>query len=276
MKKRIWLITGISSGIGKALSEEVMSSGDYVIGTLRREEQVLAYNHNYKGQGQAYLLDIRNHDHIDQIISKINIEYGRIDILVNNAGIGFAGGVEESSISEMRDVMEVNFYGPVKLTQAVLPIMRVQQSGHIVQISSHAGVKAFAGFGIYNASKFALEGISEALAQEIEPMGIRTTIVEPGPFRTEFASQSLGLSNQQIEDYQNTAGAFRSKLLGVHKQQEGHPQKAAKVIIDHINDPNSSLRLPLGSIPLKTIQMKIDSLQTDLEVNKEKALSATY
>jgi short-subunit dehydrogenase len=154
--------------------------------------------------------------------------------------------------------------------------MRKVQKGHIVQISSHGGIKAFAGFGIYNASKFALEGFSEALAQEVEPLGIKVTIVEPGPFRTNFAGNGLGEAENVIEDYNETAGTFRSKLKSVHGKQEGHPVKAAKAIIDQVYSENPTLRLPLGKVPLITIGMKLDSVKADLEKNREIAEKAVY
>ena len=197
-------------------------------------------------------------------------------MLVNNAGVGFAGAIEEATIEEVRKVFEANFFGTLKLTQAVLPYMRERKNGQIIQISSHAGVKAFAGFGIYNASKFALEGFSEALAQEVNPLGIKVTIVEPGPFRTNFAGRSLNQALNLISDYDATAGAFRRKLLAVHNKQEGHPGKAAELILQHINDVDSTLRLALGTIPIKTIGMKIESLQSDLEKNKETSIKAVF
>lgn len=276
MKSKIWLITGASSGLGKALSEAVIRSGDFVIATFRKESQVLTFNNENGDKAKGIILDITDFESIDQQLSKIESEYGRLDVLVNNAGIGFVGAVEEASISEVRKVFEANVFGTLKMTQAVLPIMRAQKTGHIVQISSHAGVKAFAGFGIYNASKFALEGFSEALAQEIGPLGIKLTIVEPGPFRTEFAGDCLPIANEIIDDYSQTAGAFKTKLKGVHGLQEGDPDKAADIILEYVAFNKEELRLPLGKIPLKTIQMKIDSLQSDLDKNSSLAERAVF
>jgi len=245
MKTKKWFITGISSGLGKAMAETIIKKGDFVIGTFRKQEQVDAFNQN-------------------------------IDVLVNNAGIGFTGAIEETSIQEFKTVFDVNFFGLLKLTQAVLPSMRKNQSGHIVQISSHAGIKATPGFGVYNASKFALEGMSEALAHELKPLGIKVIIVEPGPFRTNFAGSSLQESKTRIEDYSDTATLFRSKLKSVHNLQEGHPYKAAQAIYDHVNTNDSTLRLPLGKIPMSTIQAKIDSLQNDLDKNRVISESTIY
>jgi len=276
MSKRIWLITGISSGLGKAMAKAVIESGDFVIGTFRKQAEVDSFNNKYSNKAKALLLDITKITDIDEAVEAIVNEFGRIDVLVNNAGVGFVGAVEEASLQEVRNIFEVNVFGTLHLTQAILPIMRKQRLGNIIQISSHAGIKAFAGFGIYNASKFALEGWSEALAQEVAPLGIQVTIVEPGPFRTNFAGRSLAQASKVITDYEETAGAFREKLLSVHGKQEGNPEKAAHLIIDHINANNPTLRLPLGSIPIKTIGMKIDSLQSDLEANKETALKAVF
>ncbi|WKN45035.1 oxidoreductase [Tunicatimonas pelagia] len=276
MKKHIWLITGISSGLGQALAQAVMEAGDYVVGTLRQPEQIEQFNRQYADRGAAILLDITNPDAIQATVERVTSEFDRIDVLVNNAGVGFVGAVEEASIEEVRNVFEANFFGTLALTQAVLPRMRQQRKGHIVQISSHAGIKAFAGFGVYNASKFALEGFSEALAQEVVPLGINVTIVEPGPFRTNFAGSRLGQAQQVIDDYATTAGAFREKLKSVDGQQEGDPSKAARAIIDLVNSANPSLRLPLGKTALKTIQMKLDSVAADLEANREIAERAVF
>ena len=273
---RVWFITGISSGLGKGMAEAVIEKGEFVIGTFRKSSEVEAFNNLHQQNARAIQLDITEIDRIENIIHAIIEEFGKIDMLVNNAGVGFAGAIEEASMEEIRKVFEANFFGTLKLSQAVLAHMRKAMSGNIVQISSHAGVKAFAGFGIYNASKFALEGFSEALAQEVKPFGIKVCIVEPGPFRTNFAGRSLSVSEKTISAYDGTAGAFRQKLLNVHNKQEGDPVKAAQLIINHVNSDEPTLRLPLGSIPLKTIAMKIDSLQSDLDVNREVAMKAVF
>lgn len=228
MDKRIWFITGISSGLGKSMANAAMAAGYFVIGTFRQPKQVTVFNNENEGQGKGVLLDINDLNAGEKIIQEVYETYGRIDVLVNNAGLGFVGAIEETSIEEVRRVFETNFFGTLALTQAVLPLMRTQRSEHIVQISSHGGVKAFGGFGIYNVSKFALEGFSEALAQEVAPLGIYVSIVEPGPFRTAFAGNNLGLASGDIAAYQETAGAFKTKLHGVNGKQEGDPDKAAQ------------------------------------------------
>ncbi len=274
--KRNWFITGISSGLGKALADVVIDKGDFVIGTFRKQSQVNEFNEKHTGKAFAFLLDVTDYASIEKIVKRIQEDFLRIDVLVNNAGVGFAGAIEETSMEEIRKVFEVNFFSVLKITNEFLPFMRKQKSGHIIQISSHGGLKAFAGFGIYNASKFALEGFSEALAQEIEPLGIKLTMVEPGPFRTNFAGEGLGLAKNIIDDYSETAGAFRAKLKGVHLKQEGHPQKAAMAIFDLVVSDNPSLRLPLGKIALKTIKMKLDSVTADLKNNIKIAENAVF
>ena len=276
MQKRIWLITGISSGLGKALAHAVMESGDFVIGTFRNQSQVDQFNKEHEGKGKACYLNLNAIESIEPLISEIVLNYGKIDVLVNNAGVGFIGAIEEASLEEVRKVFEINFFAPLRLSQIVLSHMRREKSGHIVQISSHGGIKAFAGFGIYNASKFALEGFSEALEQEAGPLGIKVSLIEPGPFRTKFANKGLMEASHVIDDYSATAGAFRSMLKGVDGKQEGDPEKAAKAILDLVNSENPSLRLPLGKTAVKTIGMKLESVKNDLESNKEVAGNSVF
>jgi NADP-dependent 3-hydroxy acid dehydrogenase YdfG len=276
MKQKIWFITGISSGLGKALADALIENGDFVTGTFRKAVQVEEFNAQYTEKAFAYQLDVTDSQAIKSVIENISATYGKIDVLVNNAGYGFAGAVEEASETEVRAVFEANFYGSLHVTQAVLPIMRKQKSGHIIQISSHGGIKAFAGFGIYNASKFALEGFSEALAQEVLPLGIKLTIVEPGPFRTGFANAGFVQAENKIDDYQSTSGAFKERMKAVDGKQEGEPAKAAQAIIQITNIENPPLRLPLGKVPLTTIQMKIDSVQKDLNDWRSVAESAIF
>ncbi len=274
--KKTWFITGISSGVGKVLAETVMETGDFVIGTFRKEKQVENFNALNKGKGIAVLMDVQDQESVTNGVKNILGNYPKIDVLVNNAGIGFIGAVEEASIDEVSKIMDVNLLGTLRVLKAILPIMRAQRSGHIIQMSSHAGVKSFAGFGIYNASKFALEGYSEAMADELRPLGINVTLVELGPFRTKFAGSSLHEATQQIDDYTDTASKFRTILKERDGTQEGDPYKASLAIIDQINTENPSLRLPLGKMALKTIGMKLDSVRNDLELHKETAENAIY
>jgi short-subunit dehydrogenase len=197
-------------------------------------------------------------------------------VLVNNAGFGMAGAIEETSTTEIRDVFEANFFGTLKITQTFLQLFRAQKGGHIIQISSHGGFKAFAGFGIYNASKFAVEGFSEALAQEIAPLGIKLTIVEPGPFRTNFAGKQFKLCERKIDDYNATAGIFRDKIKYADGKQEGDPLKAAQVIVDIVALNNPPLRLPLGKTAMITLASKLESVSNDMNQYKHLAESVMF
>ncbi len=276
MERRIWFITGISSGLGNALIRAVVQSGDFAIGTFRQQEQVDAFNQGHLDKAFAIKMDITNSYEVRKGIETTSNKFGKIDVLVNNAGFGFAGGIEEASMSEVRNVFEANFFGTLQVTQAVLPIMRQQKNGHIIQISSHGGFKAMAGFGVYNASKFALEGMSEALAGEVTPLGIRLTIVEPGPFRTKFAGEGFGIAQRKIEDYQLTVGVFRERIKGADGKQEGDPHKAAQAIIQVVNAESPPLRLPLGKIALATFSSKLAHVQKDLDDWSELAANAVY
>lgn len=276
MKNKIWFITGISSGLGKALARTVIENGDFVIGTFRNQTQADVFNNQYKDKAFALTLDITKETEIEKAVKLVSEKFGKIDVLVNNAGFGFSGAIEETSTEETREIFEANFFGTLKLTQSFLPMLRQQKSGHIIQISSHGGFKAFPGFGIYNASKFALEGFSEALAIEVAPLGIKLTIVEPGPFRTNFAGSSFRQANKIIEEYNPTAGAFRERIKQVDGKQEGDPIKASKVIIDITKLDTPPLRLPLGKIAIVSLTAKLESVQRDVNSFKEIAESVVY
>ncbi|MEL1256209.1 oxidoreductase [Flavobacterium sp. DGU38] len=276
MINKIWFITGISSGLGKALAQTVIENGDFVIGTFRNQTQADVFNNQHKDEAFALTLDITKPTEIEKAVKIVTGKFGKIDVLVNNAGFGFAGAIEETSTTETREIFEANFFGTLQLTQTFLPLFRQQKSGHIIQISSHGGFKAFPGFGIYNASKFALEGFSEALAIEVAPLGIKLTIVEPGPFRTNFAGSSFKKADKIIEDYNPTAGTFRERMKQVDGKQEGDPIKASQAIIDITKLDTPPLRLPLGKIAIVSLTTKLDSVQKDINAYKDIAESVVY
>lgn len=273
---KTWFITGISSGLGKALAQTAIDEGDFMIGTFRNQSQTDSFNSQHKNKALGLTLDITNPVEIERAVKLVTDKFGQIDVLVNNAGYGLAGAIEETSPRETREIFEANFFGALKLTQSFLPIFRNQKSGHIIQISSHGGFKAFAGFGIYNASKFALEGFSEALAQEVAPLGIKVMIVEPGPFRTSFAGNGFKLADHTIADYNSTAGTFREKIKGMDGKQEGDPIKAAKAIYNITKLEKTPLRLPLGKVALRSLTTKLESVKTDLENFKDVAESVIF
>ncbi|RYY41061.1 MAG: SDR family NAD(P)-dependent oxidoreductase [Chitinophagaceae bacterium] len=270
---RVWFITGASSGLGAALAAEVLQRGDRVAATFRKPEQASAFSQQQAG-ALGIVLDLNDSTRIAGAVEEAHAHFGGIDVLVNNAGYGFIGGIEEASMEEVRAQFETNFFGMAALTKEVLPLMRAQGSGYILQLSSAAGIKATAGFGVYNASKFALEGFSEALAQEVAPFGIRVVIVEPGPFRTEFAGSSVQLAKNRIEDYAKTPVAqMYHYITRIGGRQEGDPAKAARVMGDYVHNGATTLRLPLGKHPIDVIKAKLKSVEQDLETNRDLALS---
>lgn len=273
MKNKVWFITGVSSGFGRVLVEELVRRGACVAGTLRKREQVDAFNKEFNGKALGVFADVTRSEEVQSAVDAALKKFGRIDVLVNNAGYGILGAIEEISLHEAKHQMETNFFGALRVTQAVLPHMRRQKSGHILQISSAAGFKASPGLGLYNASKFALEGMSEALAFEVKSFGIRVTIVEPGPFRTKFADSSLDRAHVRIPEYQESAGLTEQRILSYNGKQDGDPVKGVLAMIQAVESADPPLRLPLGKFTLDAIQVKIESVQKDIAAWKKTALS---
>jgi short-subunit dehydrogenase len=277
MSNKIWFITGVSSGIGRHLAEQAALAGNTVIGTVRKQAQVEEINNLVSGKTFGYVLDVNDHPKVTEVINEVASKFGKIDVLVNNAGYGLFGGIEEVTMQEARDQMETNFFGTLAVTQAVLPIMRAQKSGHIFQVSSIAGLTGSAGLGIYNASKHALEGFSEALYYELEALNIKVTLVEPGPFRTLWAGASMKYSEQEIADYRSTrVGKVKEMLEARNGAQPGDPVKAALAIITIAETKNPPLRLALGKIAIGAIQGKIDLLNKELNEWKELSAGADF
>lgn len=276
MNKKIWFITGVSSGLGQAIAKAAIHNGDLVIGTFRSQTQADDFSQAGKANVLGIKMDLTRSDDIGHALQVVKDRFGKIDVLVNNAGYGLAGAIEETTLQEAREIFEVNFFAPLKVCQTFLPMFRAQKYGHIIQISSHGGFKAFAGFGLYNASKFALEGMSEALMQEVLPLGINLTIVEPGPLRTKFAGSSFKHATHTIEDYRETAGAFREKIRLTHGKQEGDPEKAAAVIIKLASAEDPPLRLVLGAIAMVSVRSKIESVSNDLKNCEEIAKQVVF
>lgn len=258
---KIWLITGVSGGFGRALAEQVASSGDIVFGTLRKTAQIDKFNELVPGKTFGLDLDVNDHHRIPLVITHILGQFGRIDYLVNNAGYGLFGAVEELTMDEARQQMETNFFSVMAMTQAVLPVMRNQHSGHIIQISSMAGLRSNPGLSLYNASKYALEGFSEALALETEHLNIKVTIVEPGPFRTDWAGPSSVRSKKIMPEYAETAGSRIDMINSYSGTQPGDPVKGAKAIIKAVKSENPPLRLILGKPALDGVRDKLKTLE---------------
>jgi NAD(P)-dependent dehydrogenase (short-subunit alcohol dehydrogenase family) len=247
-EKKVWFITGVSSGLGKQLANEVLAQGQIVVGTFRKQDQVEAFNNENPGNSFGVLIDVASTEMIIEGVKTVIEKFGKIDVLVNNAGYGVMGSVEEISNEEVRRQFEVNVFGVLTTIREVLPMMRKQRSGHIINITSIAGRLGSQGLGIYNGSKFALEGIGEALAAELKPLNIKVTNVEPGPFRTEWAGSSAAYDNTKIEDYESTVGERIRGLQSLNGNQPGDPAKAADAIYKLANLEEAPVHLPLGKI----------------------------
>lgn len=269
---RTWLITGVSSGFGRALAQQILGRGEAVIGTLRRADQAAAFEALAPGRASACIADLTDRANLGVAIGAAIDKAGRIDVVVNNAGYGLAGAGEEVSDAEMRQQMETNFFGLVTVTQAALPYLRRQGSGHVVNISSLAGFMGIAGMSLYSASKFAVEGFSEGLAAEVAHLGIRVTIVEPGAFRTSWSSAAAIVRAQRsIEAYAPSAGKLKQGLAALDGHQPGDPHKAARAIIAAVDAANPPLHLPLGADAVRALRRQL--AQRAAELDRWEALS---
>ena len=274
----VWFVTGSSRGFGLEIARQALERGDAVVASARDPRQVEAALPRFEDRLLAPALDVTNGDQVREAVDQAMQRFARIDVLVNNAGRGLMGAVEEASDKEVRDVFETNVFGLLTVTMAVLPIMRKQRSGRVLNISSVGGFTNYrAGAGIYAATKFAVEGISEAMRAELEPLGIWVTIVEPGAFRTDFLDpRSLRMARRTMEDYAATAGQTRDWAQQEHRQQPGDPVKAAAAMIKIATVADPPLRLPLGPDSVAGIEDKLTSVARELDQWRELAQSTSY
>lgn len=263
-ENRVWLITGASSGLGRTLTEAVLATGDSVVAAARRPAALgdLATAHPERLVPLA--VDVTDTARAEEVVAGVVERFGRIDVLVNNAGRGLIGAVEETSDAELRALMELHFFGPAALTRAALPHMRRRKSGAVVQMSSMAGRLAFRGVGAYCASKFALEGLTEALAAEVTGFGIKALIVEPGAFRTGFAGGDVLRQTPALPAYEETVGPVRKGMPGGDGLQPGDPAKAAAAILAALDAENTPLRLVLGNDAVDYITAHADASRTEV------------
>ncbi|HEY4008363.1 MAG TPA: oxidoreductase [Pseudonocardia sp.] len=242
---RVWLVTGSASGFGRAITEAAIAAGDAVVATARRPEMLADLVAAHPDQVEALALDVTDTAGSSALVADVQARYGRIDVLVNNAGRGQVGAAEETTETELRALFDLHVFGPAALIRAALPGMRARGRAAIVQMSSLGGQVAYPGFSAYCATKFALEGYSEALASEVGPHGIRVLILEPGAFRTGFSSAGL-LQSAPIPAYDDTVGPTRAMITGIDGCQPGDPARAAAAILTALGSDNPPLRLPLG------------------------------
>lgn len=243
---KVWFITGSSRGLGRSLTAAVLAKGDRVAATARRPEQLQEFKERYEDQVLTLELDVTDKDQIARAVEATIAYFGRIDVLVNNAGFGISGAAEAFSEEQVRSQLETNLYAPIALTRAVLPYMRRQRSGRILQISSVGGRTGNPGMTMYQAAKFGLGGFTEALAKEVAPLGIQVTAIEPGGFRTDWGGASMTFA-PDVEGYEGTVGFIRMFLSSGEYVPMGDPDKAARVMVDLVDHPNPPVHLLLGS-----------------------------
>jgi NADP-dependent 3-hydroxy acid dehydrogenase YdfG len=264
-RDRVWFITGASSGFGQALAEAVLAKGERAVLTARRAERLNAMAQKHEGRALAISLDVTNAAAREAAVKSAIERFGRIDVLANIAGRGSLGAVEEFAAEQLREQMELNFFAAAELTRAVLPQMRAQRSGHILNLTSIGGLVSIGGFGAYCAAKFALEAWSEALRDEVAPLGIHVTIVEPGAFRTEFAGDVNMRPKQTISAYRPVIEPLEQYLYGNSGKQAGDPVKAANMMIEAVESAAPPLRLMLGADAYELWHRTVTARNAELE-----------
>ncbi len=263
--KPVWFITGCSTGFGRALARYTLDRGYRVVVTARNPADVEDLATGNPERALVLALDVTKPAEVAASVEAAEAKFGRVDVLVNNAGVGYFGAIEESDDTEVRRMFEINFWGLANMTRAALPGMRARRAGHIVNISSMGGVRGAPAVGYYNATKFALEGLSEALAQETAPLGVKVLIVEPSGFRTDWAGRSANETQHRIADYDATAGERNRMIRGYSGKQPGDPVRAAAAIVQAVEAPDAPLRLMLGKAALAAGRAKVKSLSVDFE-----------
>jgi NAD(P)-dependent dehydrogenase (short-subunit alcohol dehydrogenase family) len=276
MTDKIWFITGVSTGLGKALAQAALAAGDIVAGTLRKPEDVADFETLKPGRAHGVLLDVTDEAAIVPAFARVEREIGPVAVLVNNAGYGHEGLVEESSLDDFRRQFEVNFFGAVAMTKAVLPSMRARHAGRIINITSMGGFITMPGIAAYHASKFALEGFSESLGKEVRHLGIHVTTVAPGSFRTDWAGRSMVRTPRSIPDYDAVMNPIRERRQKISGHQLGDPQKAAEAILKLAAAENPPAHLLLGSDALKLAGEKLEALKAEFQSWKDTTLSTDF
>ena len=273
---KVWLITGCSSGFGLSLAQKALEKGDMVVATARDISRLAGIESKYGVQVKTVSLDVNDREQVTNAVNMVKDTIGRIDVVVNNAGYGLVGALEEYSEEEMQLNFNTNFWSAINLIRCCLPILRNQGSGHIVNMSAAATIFNEVGFSIYGAAKAALEIASESLCWEVKPLGIKVTNVVPGPFRTDFIKRSLSRAENNIEDYDQTAGKFINFLEKIEGKQPGDPNKAAEAIVKAVYSENPPLYLYLGAYAYKAANRKLDSMKNDLEQWKDIGLHTDF
>ncbi|WP_410596424.1 oxidoreductase [Amycolatopsis sp. lyj-23] len=273
----VWFITGCSTGLGRALAEAVLENPSMrAVVTARDPARITDLAEAHGERALALPLDVTDHAQVVDAVERAEAAFGRIDVLVGNAGYGYLAAVEEGEDEEIRKLFDTNVFGLADVTRAVLPGMRARRSGHIVTVSSLGGLAAFGATGYYHATKFAVEGLSESLAAEVAPLGIKVTIVEPAAFRTNWSGPSMRQPAVHIDDYAGTAGARREATLATYGRQPGDPARAAEAILTAVGSDEPPLRLLLGRAAYDIATARLDTLRATFDTWRETTLAADF
>jgi short-subunit dehydrogenase len=275
---KTWFITGCSSGFGNEISKRVIEEGDNLIATSRHIDNLKEWEINYPARVKVIALDIESAEQVKEAFRQSVEKFASIDVVVNNAGYGLVGAIEEVTDKEMRAIFDTNVFGLLNVTREALPYLRHQRKGHIINFSSVAGMRASAGLGGYSATKFAVEGISEALAEELKALNIHVTIIEPGGFRTNWGGKSMAFASNSISDYNTVTSGVRNFFQSVMMPNvaPGDPVKLAKAIFNLSNEKNPPLRLALGSDSYLGIKDKLENVEKELERWKAVTLTTGF
>ncbi len=275
-KNAVWFITGCSTGFGREIARVILERGGRAVVTAREAARVEDLASEFPEHALALALDVTKPEQVADSVRQAEAKFGAVDVLVNNAGYGYMAAIEEGEEDEIRAQFEANVFGLIAMTKAVLPGMRARGRGHIVNLSSQGGLVGFPGVGYYNASKFAVEGLSEALAGEIRPLGLGVTIVEPGPFRTDWAGRSLRMPKQDMAAYADTAGKRRRQINGYSGTQQGDPVRAAHAIVTAVESPEPPLHLLLGKMALDIVRAKLAAMGAEFDKWESTSLGADF
>lgn len=275
-KNAVWLITGCSTGLGRAIAKQALKSGYRVVASARDPSTIADIVAGHEGAAIAVELDVTDPDQVKAAVRQAEDHFGAVDVLVNNAGYGYLAAIEEGEDADVRAMFETNVFGSWNMVKAVLPGMRARRRGHVVNMSSMGGIVTFPAVGFYHMTKFAVEGLSETLAQEAAPLGIGVTVVEPGGFRTDFRGRSMKQSNIRLPDYETTAGKARDGVLSAHGKQQGDPARGARAIITTVEAEKPPMHLVIGGDALDLIRKKITSFQRELDGWEEVSRSTDF
>jgi NAD(P)-dependent dehydrogenase (short-subunit alcohol dehydrogenase family) len=269
----VWFLTGASSGFGRALARTILDAGHRLVATARHPSHLADLAAAHPATCEILALDVTDPDQVRDTVAAAARVWGHLDVIVNNAGYGLIGAIEEYNEDQIRKNFETNFFGPLHVTRAALPLLRARRSGHFVFLSAAAAITNYAGFGVYGASKGALESLAESLRAETAPLGLKVTLVQPGPFRTDFIHRSLEHAATRIPDYDATSGRFAQFLTGMDGKQPGDPDRAAQIIVDLVTTGRAPFHLPLGRYVVDKIKRL--AATTAREAAESEALAAS-